>query len=221
MFPFGVRGVPLWGKGFCFFLLWVVERHTVPPVEIARRCNLGPLGIKRRVFGELPVRRDALAVNAQAWAGRHDDEAVVRQLTVPSLHRSYRLRPEIIRRVAIGSKNFSVIQIVMSQVASENDVQAARAERQLFPGWRRQGCADQRHEWGQSSFPSVLAHETNARARRRATSIATPPLLTAGSHLRSNTSTARTSAGAKMRLLDSVFARCKALLSISRVKFFF
>src|SRR5262249_20352186 len=40
----------------------------------------------------------------------------------------------------------------------ENDVQAAGAERHLFPGWRRQGRADQRHEWGQTSFLAVRAH---------------------------------------------------------------
>ena len=58
------------------------------------------------------------------------------------------------------------------------------------------------------------AHDTNARARRRETSIAMPLLLTAGFQVRLNASTARTSAGAKMRLLDSVFARCKVLLSL-------
>src|SRR5262245_34049664 len=214
MSPFGVRGVPLWGKGFYFFLR-VVERHTVPPVEVARRGNVGPLGIIRRAFGDPPVCRDALAVNAQAWAGRHDDEAVVRQLTVPPLHRSCRFRPEIIRRVAIGSKNFSVVQILISQVASENDVQAARAERQLLPGWRRQGRADQRHERRQMALPTaLLAHcaLTNVRGRKRPISIGTPPELIAGVQARSNTSTARTSAGAKIRLFDRIFALCRALI---------
>src|SRR5262245_5132957 len=36
---------------------------------------------------------------------------------------------------------------------------------------------------------------TNVRVRKRPTSIETPPALTAGFHTRSNTSTARTSAG--------------------------
>src|SRR5258707_12801379 len=61
----------------------------------------------------------------------------------------------------------------------------------------------------------ALAHDTNARARRRETSIAMPPLLTAGFQVRSNTSTARTSAGAKMQMLDTVFARCSALSLLS------
>ena len=94
----------------------------------------------------------------------------MRQLAVPPLHRSYRLRPEIIRRVAIG----------------------------------------------RMSFLAALAHDaTNARWRSRPTSITTPPLLTLGSHLRSNTSTARTCAGPKMPLLDSVFALCRTLNSLS------
>jgi hypothetical protein len=53
--------------------------------------------------------------------------------------------------------------------------------------------------------------ETNARRRRRPTSTATPPLLTTGRHSRSSISTARTSAGPRIRLLDSVFALCRAL----------
>jgi hypothetical protein len=53
---------------------------------------------------------------------------------------------------------------------------------------------------------------TNARSRRRPISIGTPPLLIAGDHLRPpHTSTASTSAGAKMRLLDCLPALCKAL----------
>ena len=91
----------------------------------------------------------------------------MRQLTVPPLHRSYRLRPEIIRRVAIG----------------------------------------------QMSFLAALAHDaTNARGRKRPISIGTPPELIAGVQARSNTSTARTSAGAKIRLFDSIFALCRALI---------
>src|SRR5262249_23103578 len=96
----------------------------------------------------------------------------------------------------------------------ENDVQAARAERQLLPGWRRQCRADQRHEWGQLSF-LALAHDTNARARRRETSIATPPLLTAGCHLRSKSSDSSTAAGPKIRMVDCGFTLCRALNSLS------
>jgi hypothetical protein len=48
----------------------------------------------------------------------------------------------------------------------------------------------------------------SARLRRRPISIATPPLLVACRQRRSN-STASTSAGAKMRALDSIFACCR------------
>jgi hypothetical protein len=158
---------------------------------------------------------DAISIDAQTSAGGLNDKAVMLKLAKPSLHRSYRLRPEIIRRVAIGSKNFSIIQTVISQVASENDVQAARAERQLLPGWRRQGRADQWHEWGQLSFLAAHDAPTNVRGRKRLISIGTPLELIAGVQARSNTSTARTSAGAKIRLLDSIFALSRALFSLS------
>src|SRR5262249_4149115 len=52
---------------------------------------------------------------------------------------------------------------------------------------------------------------TNVRCRKGATEIGSPFELIAGFHRRSNISTARNAAGAKMRLLDSVFALCSAL----------
>src|SRR5262245_65608579 len=63
------------------------------------------------------------------------------------------------------------------------------------------------------SFLAALAHDaTNARCRERPISIGTPPELIAGVQARSNTSTARTSAGAKIRRFDSIFALCRALI---------
>ena len=61
---------------------------------------------------------------------------------------------------------------------------------------------------------ALLAHcaPTNVRGRKRPISIGTPPELIAGVQARSNTSTARTSAGAKIRLFDSIFALCRALI---------
>src|SRR5262249_60963374 len=109
------------------------------------------------------------------------------------------------------SKNCAVVEIVISQVASENDVQAARAERQLFPGWRRQCRADQRHEWRQAALPTaLLAHRvpTNVRGRKRPISIGTPPELIAGVQARSNTSMARTSAGDEIGPPDLCFVFC-------------
>jgi hypothetical protein len=47
--------------------------------------------------------------------------------------------------------------------------------------------------------PAPLHGVTNARARKRPTSTATPPLLIPGFQLRSNSSTASTLSGAKMR----------------------
>jgi hypothetical protein len=57
----------------------------------------------------------------------------------------------------------------------------------------------------------AAALSTRVRDRKRLTSIGTPTLLTAGFQPRPNTSMARTSAGAKMRLLDSNSARRRAL----------
>jgi hypothetical protein len=65
---------------------------------------------------------------------------------------------------------------------------------------------------------NVVGHaaSTNVRARRRPISIGTRPLLVAGHHSRPpHTSVASTSAEAKMRWLDSVFARCSALHLLS------
>ena len=59
--------------------------------------------------------------------------------------------------------------------------------------------------------PAPLHGVSNARARKRPTTTATPPLLIPGFQLRSNSSTASTLSGAKTRWLDSVFARCRAL----------
>src|SRR5262249_32696958 len=56
---------------------------------------------------------------------------------------------------------------------------------------------------------------TRARAWTRLTWSITPPLLTAGCQWRLNTSASSTSAGPKMRLLDSVFASCSALNLLS------
>src|SRR5262249_53516762 len=65
--------------------------------------------------------------------------------------------------------------------------------------------------WRRERGASGHGDPTNVRCRRGAIEIGSPFELIAGFHGRSNISTARTSAGAKMRLLDSVFALCSAL----------
>jgi hypothetical protein len=107
--------------------LRIGEQFAIPSLKVARRCDLISLGVERRAFGDSPVRRDPFAVNAQARAGRHGDEAVVLQFTEPPLHRSCRFRAEIGGSLAVGSEDLSVVQIVYPQVASQSDVQAPRA----------------------------------------------------------------------------------------------
>jgi hypothetical protein len=211
MCPFGIRGVTLWDTGFCF--CGIDKQHSLPAVEVARRCDVSSFGIERRALGDSPMWRDALAVNAQAPPSRHGDEAVVLKFAEPALHRSCRSRAKIGRGFAVRSEDLSVVQIVMPQIASQNDVQTSRAKRQLLPRWGRQGRADQRDEWRQTSFLGlVLAHgsavalcdsqmprdSTNVRARSRLISLRTPSVLIARRQGRSNTSMASTSSGPKM-----------------------
>src|SRR5262249_26265919 len=105
MCPFGIRGVPLWGTGFCF--LAIGEQFAVPSLKVARRCDVRPFAVERRTFGDPPVRRDPLAIDAQAWADRHGNEAVMFKFTEPPLHRSGRFRAKIIGGLAIGAENLS------------------------------------------------------------------------------------------------------------------
>src|SRR5262249_353204 len=75
MCPFGIRGVSLWDTGFCFF--GVVEQRAVPAVEIAGRCDMFPIGVEGRTFGDPPMWGDTIAIDASAAAGHHRDEGVV------------------------------------------------------------------------------------------------------------------------------------------------
>src|SRR5262245_42885253 len=200
MCPFGIRGVPLWGTGFCF--LRIGEQFAVPSLKVARRCNVGPLAVERRAFGKPPMRGDAITVDAEVGARCLDDETVVLKFAEPALNRSHGFGAEIGGGIAVGSKNLSIVEAVYPQIASQNHVQRSRAERQLLPRRRCQGRADQRHERRQVALLSLLlAHEasTNVRGRKRPISIGTPPVLIARFQARLNTSTARTSAGAKMQ----------------------
>jgi hypothetical protein len=63
--------------------------------------------------------------------------------------------------------------------------------------------------------PAPLHGVSNARARKRPTTTATPPLLIPGFQLRSNSSTASTLSGAKMRWLDSDFGHRSGLNLLS------
>ena len=170
MYPFGARGVSLWDTGFCFY--GIDEQFTVPALKIARRCDVSPFGVERRAFGDAPMWRDAPAVNAQAPSSRHGDEAVVLKFAEPPLHRSCRSRAKIGRGFAVRSENLSVVQIVMPQIASQDDVEASRAERYMLPGRRGPCRPNNRYEWRQAAF-LALTHATleftRARGRTRLT----------------------------------------------------
>src|SRR5258707_3234736 len=114
MYPFGIRPVSLWDTGFCFCLHRVVEQYAVPSLKVARRRDVSPFGVERLTFGDPPVRRDSLAIDAQAWAGRHGNEAVMFKFTEPPLHRSGRFRAKIIGGLAIGAENLPVVRAVYS-----------------------------------------------------------------------------------------------------------
>jgi hypothetical protein len=86
MCPFGIRGVTLWGTGFCFF--GIIEQHSVPSLKVARRCDVSAFGVERRTFGYSPMWRDAMALNTQAPPSRHNNEAVMVKFAEPPLHRS-------------------------------------------------------------------------------------------------------------------------------------
>src|SRR5262249_14481304 len=156
MCPFGIRGVSLWDTGFCFF--GVVEQRAVPSVEIAGRCDMFPIGVEGRTFGDPPMWGDTIAIDAKAAAGHHRDEAVVLKLTEPALNRSGGLGAEIGGGVAVGSENLSIVQAVYPQIASQNDVQISRAVRQFLPRRRCQGRADQRHERRELALVLAPAH---------------------------------------------------------------
>jgi hypothetical protein len=80
------------------------------------------LVVERRAFGELPMRRKALTINAKTVAGCHSDKAVVLQLTKPSLHRSCRFCAEVIGGLSIGSENLSIVEGVNPKITAEHDV---------------------------------------------------------------------------------------------------
>src|SRR5262245_21000248 len=156
MCPFGIRGVPLWGTGFCF--LRIGEQFAVPSLKVARRCNVGPLAVERRAFGKPPMRGDAITVDAEVGARCLDDETVVLKFAEPALNRSHGFGAEIGGGIAVGSENLPVVQVIYPQIASQGDVQAARAERQLLPRRRCQRRADQRYERRQLAFAALLVH---------------------------------------------------------------
>src|SRR5262249_16903485 len=158
MCPFGIRGVSLWDTGFCFF--GVVEQRAVPAVEIAGRCDMFPIGVEGRTFGDPPMWGDTIAIDAKAAAGHHRDEAVGLKLTDPALNRSGGVGAEIGGGVAVGSENLSIVQAVYPQVATQNDVQRPRAVRQLLPRRRCQGRADQRHERRELALVLAPTHDT-------------------------------------------------------------
>jgi hypothetical protein len=116
MFPFGIRGVSLWDTGFCF--VRVVEQDAIPALELARGRDLVALGVVGRALGQPPMSGHAVAVDAEARAGRHEDEAVVFEFAEPALNRPYRAGPEVIGNLTVGAIDLAVVEVVYPQIAS-------------------------------------------------------------------------------------------------------
>jgi hypothetical protein len=68
------------------------------------------------------MRGDAITVDAEVGARCLDDETVVLKFAEPALNRSHGIGAEIAGGIAVRSENLSVVQIVMPQIASQNDV---------------------------------------------------------------------------------------------------
>jgi hypothetical protein len=104
------------------------------------------------------MRGNAITIDTETSAGSHHDEPVVLKFTEPTLHGSFRPSAKIGGSIAIGPVNLSVIQVVYSEIAAQNDVETSRTERRCPPGWVGMRRADDGDERGKFALVFLRAH---------------------------------------------------------------